>query len=203
MLRASGDDDAMLGGNWTKRTVLDLGKLACATVLFTSPWIFGFAGTPAWNLWVCGYAMLTISLADLTAEADWEAETSLYLGVWLMAAPWLFGFVDDSAATLVHLVGGISVSLLSAAELYDVEHNPPWRFRPAAARRAGPVASMPEASMSQDHAPILIPDRLPPAPRSGARRLGRANPRAAGAWHTVRRRSRGRGVPQPLDVLRA
>jgi SPW repeat len=128
--------DVMLGGEWTRKTVLDLCKLACAAVLFCSPWVFGFSSIPAWNLWLCGYAMLTISVADLTAEADWEPHTSLYLGAWLVAAPWLLSFFEDSAATLLHVGGGGVIALLSAAELWSAERNPPWRFRPGAARRA-------------------------------------------------------------------
>jgi SPW repeat len=126
----------MLDRKWTTKEVFDLCKLGCAAALFASPWMLGLAGRPAWNLWVCGYAMVTIALADLTAEADWEPRTSLYLGVWLLTAPWILGFSQDVAATLVHLAGGGIASLLSAAELWSTEHTPPQRFQPGAARHA-------------------------------------------------------------------
>jgi SPW repeat len=75
-------------------------------------------------------------VADLTAEADWEASTSLWLGVWLAVAPWLLGFADDRSATFMHFSAGAIVSLLSAAELWSADRSPPRRFRPGAARHA-------------------------------------------------------------------
>jgi SPW repeat len=120
--------DIMLDGNWRSKEVFDLCKLACAAALFATPWLLDLGGRPAWNLWVCGYAMVTIALADLTAEADWEARTSFYLGAWLLAAPWLLGVPQDVAATLVHIVGGGIISLLSVAELWSSKHTPPRRF---------------------------------------------------------------------------
>jgi SPW repeat len=119
--------------NWKRKEIFDLCKLCCAAVLFASPWMLDLAGRPAWNLWVCGYAMVTIALADLIAEADWEPRTSLYLGAWLLTAPWILGFSQDVAATFVHLAGGGISSLLSAAELWSSEDTPPRRFQPGAA----------------------------------------------------------------------
>jgi hypothetical protein len=51
------------------------------------------AGIPriaVWNLWLCGYAMLTITAAALTAEADWEPHSNI--------APWTLGFSQDAIA---------------------------------------------------------------------------------------------------------
>jgi hypothetical protein len=69
------------------------------------------------------------------ADADWEARTSLWLGFWLAAAPWLLGFADRTA-TFLHLSAGTIISLLSAVELWSAQRTPPRRFRPGAARRA-------------------------------------------------------------------
>jgi hypothetical protein len=111
--------------NWKRKEIFDLCKLCCAAALFASPWVLGLAGRPAWNLWVCGYAMVTIALADLIAEADWEPRT---LGAWLLTAPWTLGFSQDVAAALVHIVGGGITSLLSVAELWSTKHTPPGWF---------------------------------------------------------------------------
>jgi hypothetical protein len=119
--------------NWKRKEIYDLCKLCCAVALFASPWVLNLSGRPAWNLWVCGYAMVTVALADLIAEADWEPRTSLCLGAWLLAAPWILGFSQDGAATFVHLAGGGVSSLLSAAELWGREDTPPRRFQPGAA----------------------------------------------------------------------
>jgi hypothetical protein len=136
-------------GNWQKKEIFDLCKLCCAATLFASPWVLGLAGRPAWNLWVCGYAMVTIALADLTCEADWEPRTSLYLGAWLLTAPWILGFSQDGAATFVHLGGGGISSLLSAAEFWSSEDTPPRRFQPGAACHGNTLPAIDDANTHQ------------------------------------------------------
>jgi hypothetical protein len=119
-------------------------KLTCAAALFASPWVFAFTPVATWNLWVCGYAVLTISLAALVSEADWEPRANFWLGAWIIAAPWILGFSAETEATFVHMVGGGLVSILSAVELWTAERNPPWRFRPGAALRSSRTSAMTE-----------------------------------------------------------
>jgi hypothetical protein len=69
---------------WARDVVLDLAKAACAALLFVSPWMLAFTSAPAWNLWIVGYLMLTCCLAELLAEADWEAQTNFCLGAWVL-----------------------------------------------------------------------------------------------------------------------
>jgi hypothetical protein len=126
----------MLEWTWTRDRVLDLTKLVCGALLLVSTWTLEFAPLPAWNLRVCGYASLTASLAALVAEADWEPRANLWLGLWLLAAPWMLGFYQDPAAVFVHMIGGGLICMLSAVEGWSGERNPPWRFGPAAAQRA-------------------------------------------------------------------
>jgi hypothetical protein len=121
---------------WTREKVLALIKLICAAIMFGSPWALDLAQTPTWNLGICGYAVLTASLAALVAEADWEPRANLWLGLWVLAAPWMLGFTQDTAAVLVHMIGGGLICMLSAVEGWSGERNPPWRFGPAAAQRA-------------------------------------------------------------------
>jgi hypothetical protein len=129
-------EETMLDLTWTRTSFLDIGKLATAAAMLVSPSLLHLAPAAKWDLWICGYAMLTICVADLTAEADWQARTSLWLGVWLAVAPWLLGFTDDRSATFMHFSAGAIVSLLSAAELWSADRSPPRRFRPGAARHA-------------------------------------------------------------------
>jgi hypothetical protein len=136
-------------GKWKRKEIFDLCKLCCAAALFASPWMLGLAGRPAWNLWVCGYAMVTIALADLTAEADWEPRTSLYFGAWLLTAPWILGFSQDVAATFVHLAGGGIISLVSAAELWSSEDTPPRRFQPGAACHGNTLPAIDDLNSKQ------------------------------------------------------
>jgi hypothetical protein len=121
---------------WPTEKVLVLIRLICAGGMFGAPWLIELAQAPTWNLRVCGYAMLTASLAALVAEADWEPRVNLWLGVWILAAPWMMGFYHETGAALIHLVGGGLVSMLSALEVWSGERSPPWRFGPAAAQRA-------------------------------------------------------------------
>jgi hypothetical protein len=136
-------------GNWKRKEIFDLCELGCAAALFASPWVLGLADRPAWNLWVCGYAMVTMALADLTCEADWEPRTHLYLGAWLLIAPWILGFSQDVAATFLHLAGGGISSLLSAAELWRSEDTPPRRFQPGAACHGNILPTMDDPNSHQ------------------------------------------------------
>ena len=115
----------------------DFLKLAGSTALFASPWAFEFTPSAAWNLWVCGYMMLIVSLAALVAEANWEPPTNLCLGAWTAAAPWILGFAAENPATFIHLSGGGLIAILSVVELFGEERNPPWRLRPSTASRCG------------------------------------------------------------------
>jgi SPW repeat len=133
--------DAMLDIRWTTETLLDLIKLTCAALLLASPLMLEFPPTAVWNLWVCAYAILTVTVAALTAEADWEPHSNFCLGIWVAIAPLTLGFSQDAAAVFVHVFGGSVISLLSAIEVWRAERNPPWHFSPAAALRA-PSAMM-------------------------------------------------------------
>ena len=118
-----------------QKMLVDIAQLGCAFLLFASPFWFAFRPIPAWDLWIAGYAMVTFSVAALVAEAEWEPQANLMLGLWLLAAPWMLGFSHETTATLVHFTGGVAISVLSAFELWRGQENPPKRFGPAAARR--------------------------------------------------------------------
>ena len=154
---------------------LDSLKLTCAAALFVSPWVFAFTPVATWNLWVSGYAVLTITLAALVAEADWEPRANFWLGAWIIAAPWILGFSGDPDATFVHMAGGGMVSILSAVELWTAERNPPWRFRPGAAVRASrtpATTEMPQARKYQAmHTPAFARRRASALRRTRLSRL--------------------------------
>lgn len=155
---------------WTREKVLALIKSICAATLFGSPWVLELAQAPTWNLRICGYAVLTASLAALVAEADWEPRANLWLGTWVLAAPWILGFAHETGATFLHLVGGGLISLLSAAQVWSGERNPPWRFGPGAAQRA--VSAPPV---------MTVLDQTTPQPVTaiGRRRIAARRPRFA------------------------
>jgi hypothetical protein len=182
----------MLDIRWTRETVLDLIKLSCAALLFASPWVLEFPRTAVWNLWVCGYAMLTVTAAALTAEADWEPHSNFCLGIWVAIAPLTLGFSQDAAAVVVHVVGGSVVSLLSAVEVWMGERNPPWHFSPAAALRARLASS---ASMAAEM-PQPLRDLAAARERPSHRRR-----RSAAMGRTLRRQpSHGRAKRQQTPL---
>jgi hypothetical protein len=158
---------------WTREKVLALIRLICAAAMFGSPWALQLAQAPTWNIGICGYAMLTASLAALVAEADWEPRANLWLGVWVLAAPWMLGFSHETEATLVHLIGGGLVSMLSAVEIWSSERNPPWRFGPGAAQRAAlPAREMSKSLEEATPQPATaIPRRTPAARARTSRRV--------------------------------
>jgi hypothetical protein len=159
----------MLEWTWTRDRVLDLTKLVCGALLLASTWALQFAPLPAWNLRVCGYASLTASLAALVAEADWEPRANLWLGLWVLAAPWMLGFTQDTAAVLVHMIGGGLICMLSAVEGWSGERNPPWRFGPAAAQRATRATHAITVALGQTTSQPVTAVGGRPIPLEGAR----------------------------------
>jgi len=120
----------------TYETSLRVAKLTCALLLFASSWMLSLPPAPAWTLSIVGYAILTVSVAALVAEADWEPRVNFGLGLVLLAAPWVLGFAHDAFSTLLHVAGGAVITLLSGINLLIAREDPPWRFGPAAGRRA-------------------------------------------------------------------
>ena len=188
---------AMFEWMWTRENVIDLMKLVCAAILFLSPWVLKLSQTPTWNLRVCGYLMLTASLAAMVAEADWEPRANLWLGTWVLAAPWTLGFSHEPKAALVHVIGGALVSMLSAAKVWFIGRSPPWRFGPGAAQRAALSSAVMTVCLHHTSARAMRAvrrQRMPwgrgrsMASRTGTRYPTRTKPSAATRyWENVRR----------------
>jgi hypothetical protein len=96
-----------------------------AACLFVSPLVLGFADEPmpAWNAWIVGIALGVLAVAALSAFAEWKEWVSLVLGLWLVAAPWVFEFVVKENAVWIHVglgvlrcrIGWGSIELASSA----------------------------------------------------------------------------------------
>jgi SPW repeat len=171
--------DVVAKREWTTNLVLDLVKVGCAASLLIAPWFFALAPVPAWNLWVVAYLMLTCSLAKFVAEAEWEAQTNCCLGAWAMSAPWILGFSSDGSPTIVHVVGGSCVCILSAIELWGAQRNPPWRFGPSSALRPALLSSIinpPDRSVRRRRTYRLQRPAAPRTRRASAQRGGRIRP---------------------------
>jgi len=116
---------------WTNAKLCDVANLILGGALFVSPWYFAFAAGPqSQNAYMAGIVIAALSIAALTAFAVWEEWLNLIVGLWTIACPWVFGFQGTTAMT-VHVVIGVLVAALAAAELWMMHLHPP---RPAAPR---------------------------------------------------------------------
>jgi hypothetical protein len=67
-----------------------------------------------------------LSVAAIAAFAQWEEWLNLLLGLWVLASPWVLGFQGTTAGT-VHIVVGILVAALAAAEMWLTQQTPQAR----------------------------------------------------------------------------
>ena len=110
---------------WSSEKYCDLANLVLGAVLFFSPWIFGFAtGYESQNAWISGIVIAVLSIAALAAFAEWEEWLNLVAGLWVIVSPWVLGFAGTTAMT-VHVVIGVIVAALAAAELWMRYQKPP------------------------------------------------------------------------------
>lgn len=124
-------------------SALDLYTLLCGIFLAASPWLFGFTrASGRLDAELGGYALIALSAAGVLAFADWEEWLKLALGLWLIAAPWLLGFVHSSAMH-VSISIGLIVTFLTLLELW-LAHDPDFAEDARAARAAEAGTSHPD-----------------------------------------------------------
>src|SRR5437660_3399629 len=111
---------------WKKEALTDVVNLVLGVWLFLSPWILGFDPETAasWNAWLSGIVIAVLSIAALAAFAEWEEWLNLVAGLWAIVSPWVLGFAGTTAMT-VHVVIGVIVAALAAAELWMRYQKPP------------------------------------------------------------------------------
>jgi hypothetical protein len=105
--------------------------LVVAIVLLVSPWIFAFpAGAVTLNaviagLLVGGAAGLAL-LMQRRGSASWLsfALLNLVLGGWVFISPLMLHFNGANAATWIHMLGGIAVTLLAMLEVWRAVGKP-------------------------------------------------------------------------------
>jgi hypothetical protein len=110
-----------------KERVIDIANLVLGVCLALAPWALNFTAeaAAAWNAWLTGAAIAVVALGALVAFTRWEEWINLALGVWAVIAPWAAAFLDNAAASGVHLAVGITVAVLAAARLWFVHRDPP------------------------------------------------------------------------------
>ncbi|ATU93209.1 SPW repeat protein [Phyllobacterium zundukense] len=112
--------NALMEGKKTQ----DWANLVLAVCLFISPWFFGFMAetTPTWNAWVVGIVLGALTVAAISAFAEWEEWANMVLGLWLVASPWVLGFTANVNAMWTHVVLGLLVAAVSAWAVWDFRH---------------------------------------------------------------------------------
>lgn len=102
---------------WRSEAVLDIYNLVLALVLFAAPWFLSLTKTATeMDLWISGAAIAVISLGAIAAFTRWDEWVNLFLGLWLIASPWLLGFTHTRAMH-VSIGIGVVVAFMAGLEL--------------------------------------------------------------------------------------
>jgi len=111
---------------WSNAKLCDVANLILGAILLASPWMFAFADGPqTQNAIGSGAIIVLLSIAALAAFAFWEEWLNLIVGLWVLASPWVLGFVGT--AMTVHVTIGILVAVLAAVEIWMMHQNQPTR----------------------------------------------------------------------------
>ncbi|WP_352601480.1 SPW repeat protein [Mesorhizobium sp. M0488] len=94
---------------WTN-LILGAG-LACAAIIFV--------GLPAaaWDAGVVGVLIVCSSAVALYRYGDWTEWSNLTLGCWAVIAPFLLGFGSAQGPMWTHVLVGVCVATIAAAQL--------------------------------------------------------------------------------------
>ena len=75
------------------------------------------------DAWVSGAVIVALSAGAILLFAEWEEWIVLACGAWLVASPWLLGFVH-TAAMRVDVGIGLLVMYLAALEIWLIHYEP-------------------------------------------------------------------------------
>ena len=111
-------EDGNVSSDWARRSRAgDFVLIACAIIVILVTWATLSRANvgPIWK--PCGgvAAIMLLTLAALTPRDDWAITIRRVIGGWLIAAPWILGFADVSAARWSYVIGGALIAALSMA----------------------------------------------------------------------------------------
>jgi hypothetical protein len=97
----------------------DVANLILGALLFFSPWLMTLApGAESWNAWIAGIVITALSIAALSAFAEWEEWLNLIVGLWVVVSPWVLSFSANVTAMWTHIVIGAVVAILAGVEIW-------------------------------------------------------------------------------------
>ena len=96
-------------------------NVVLGSVLFLSPWLFGFADvqSAAMSAHIVGAIIVLISIIEMIAFRMWEEWIGAAAGVWLLFAPFILGFNTHVAALGTHIMFGLVVILFAIWSMSD------------------------------------------------------------------------------------
>ncbi|WP_375783158.1 SPW repeat protein [Bradyrhizobium sp. Pha-3] len=71
------------------------------------------------NSFVVGMLVLGLAQLEYVALHRWEEVASIVLGLWLIASPNIFGYSEDQALQLWHILLGGLVAMIGALQLWQ------------------------------------------------------------------------------------
>ena len=112
---------------WKNERICDVLNLLLGVFLLLSPWIFGFApGVESQNATIAGIVIAVLSIAALSAFAEWEEWLNLIVGLWVLVSPWVLGFASvNTRAAGIHVIVGVIVAVIAAIEVWMLHRSPP------------------------------------------------------------------------------
>ncbi len=78
----------------------------------------------AWNFYISGTAVAVFAIAALIRPQVWEEYVNLFVGIWLILAPFVLGFTDQPGPMWNQIIVGL---LVGGDALWAALQSPPKR----------------------------------------------------------------------------
>jgi hypothetical protein len=103
------------------RTWEDWVGIALGVLIGFSPWLTGQQNDAvvSWNAVIVGALVLALAALELAGLRRWEEVCEVVCGLWLIASPFVFGYIGTGTLGYWHFVLGVLVVLLAAWELWQ------------------------------------------------------------------------------------
>ena len=107
----------------TTRHWVDWVNVILGVWLVASPWLL--TGTTAdgpanWSLAGAGIGIVMLAVLAMRRPTVWGDTTGIVLGMWLIASPWVLGFVGATATTNAVIIGSLVIVYALWAARIDV-----------------------------------------------------------------------------------